>query len=657
MRKGFPFPWLVVVWVIWFPGSPIGFAQSPVLDSLWKAWQDPSNADTLRLEAFDKIIWSKYLYNQPDSAFLLAQQAYDFAGKRDLKKFMGFALNAQGISWRLRGDYPKALEYYTRCLEIREEMGDMKRVAGSLNNIGLIYSFLDQHTKALEFYKRSLKIYEDIGDKPESAYVLNNIGILYAGHKDKSRALEYFERSRAISEEIGDKKGVADCLNNIGNNYKDQGKYDEALKRYELGLLTYQEIGEKKGTADCLINIGHTKRAQGHLEEAKTNYEKSLQGYLEIGDKYGIVNCYIGLGRAYSDQSRFQAAVIECHKAYALAKEIESISTQRDACKCLYDANKALGNTEQALVFHERMLDLTDSLQTEETNQQLERMEFQKQILADSLQQEEEKLRIRIENEKQLARESRRRNFAIAGGGFFILLAAGLFHRVRYIRKSKAVIEKERDRSDHLLLNILPSEIAEELKEHGRSVAREFDCVSILFTDFRNFTQTSERMSAQKLVEEIHTCFEAFDAICEEYGIEKIKTIGDSYMAAGGLPVPSDESVKRTVLAGIAMAAFILKRKKVQEAAGHTPFEMRVGIHTGPVVAGIVGVKKFQYDIWGDVVNTASRMETACEIGRVNISQDTYRYIQHDPLFKFESRGKIQTKGKGELEMYFVTLA
>ena len=225
------------------------------------------------------------------------------------------------------------------------------------------------------------------------------------------------------------------------------------------------------------------------------------------------------------------------------------------------------------------------------------------------------------------------------------------------MRRSRKQIAYEKERSDELLLNILPSEIAEELKEKGRADARSFDMVSILFSDFKGFTQISEKLSAEELVGEINTCFKIFDAICEKYEIEKIKTIGDSYMAAGGIPVPTDESVKNTVFAALEMSAFMINRRLEQEAKGEISFEMRVGIHTGPVVAGIVGVTKFQYDIWGDTVNTASRMESSGEVGRVNISRSVYDLVKEDPIFKFQPRGKVQAKGKGVIEMWFVEKA
>jgi class 3 adenylate cyclase len=348
-------------------------------------------------------------------------------------------------------------------------------------------------------------------------------------------------------------------------------------------------------------------------------------------------------------------AIKWCEEALALAAVANDLKMQIEACRCLYEAHKLLNNGVKALDYHERLLILSDSLQMKETSKQLQEVEFQRLLFKDSIATAEKERNIQVAHQKEVDKKIQTRNLFAGGGLLAILLAGAFFSRWRYVRKSRDIISKEKDRSDNLLLNILPAEIAEELKLNGKAEARDFDMVSILFTDFKGFTLASEKLSARDLVSEINTCFEAFDGIMGSYSIEKIKTIGDAYMAAGGLPVPTDDSVKNTVLAALEMQDFISLRKAKLDSEEKPGFEMRVGVHTGPVVAGIVGVKKFQYDIWGDTVNTASRMESSGEVGKVNISQATYEILKHDPDFAFEPRGKIQAKGKGEIEMYFVT--
>lgn len=214
------------------------------------------------------------------------------------------------------------------------------------------------------------------------------------------------------------------------------------------------------------------------------------------------------------------------------------------------------------------------------------------------------------------------------------------------------LIAKEKKRSDELLLNILPEEVAEELKAKGSADAKQFDEVTVLFTDFKDFTQLSEKLIPKDLVAEINACFSAFDLIMQKHGIEKIKTIGDAYMAVGGLPTINNSHATDVVNAALDIQAFMHDHKTQKQAVGEPFFEVRIGIHTGPVVAGIVGIKKFQYDIWGDTVNTASRMESSAEEGKVNISGTTYERVKN--TFACTYRGKIQAKGKGEIDMYFV---
>jgi len=626
------------------------------LDSLFGVWNDVSQTDSIRLNALGTIARNGFLFSKPDSAFYYAQMQYDFASKSGIKIEMANALNTQAGSFYVRGNNAKALDYLNRSLVISKKIGDKKGLTKSIGNVGLIYAAQDNYPKALGYYLQSLKIWEEIGDKKGIATTLNNIGNIYQEQSDFPKALDYYHRSLENQEAIGDTKGISASLNNIGTIYQEQGKYAEAINNFERSINIQEKIGNQKGIASALSNLGNIYGEKGELTEALEYYRKSLHIREAIGDKKGMAISYNGLGITFNRREEYSNGLIECLKGLELAEEVGAFLDQKFACQCLYDAYKALNQGNEALVYLEKMQIITDSLNSEETSKNLQQMEFAKQVYQDSVVTAEKERLIDEAHKEEVQKQNKTRNILAIGGGVILLLAGTIYSRLRFVRKSKASLQVEKDLSENLLLNILPADIAAELKEKGRADARDFDRVSILFTDFKGFTAASEKLSAKELVSEINACFEAFDGIMDKYKVEKIKTIGDAYMAAGGLPIPSDDSVKNTVMAALEMQDFIIKRKKEMDIKGLPAFEMRVGIHTGPVVAGIVGVKKFAYDIWGDTVNTASRMESSGGVGKVNLSQATYNELKDDSDLAFESRGKIQAKGKGEIEMYFVEL-
>jgi len=243
--------------------------------------------------------------------------------------------------------------------------------------------------------------------------------------------------------------------------------------------------------------------------------------------------------------------------------------------------------------------------------------------------------------------------FTLIAVTIFFSIIISIYDNTRTAATNALALEKAK--SEKLLLNILPEAVAEELKEKSKYEARQYDNTTVLFTDFVGFTKISEKLPAKQLVEEIDTCFTTFDEIIERNGLEKIKTIGDSYMAVGGVPEVNNSHAKDAVTAAIEIRDFVENRKTEKLKKGELAFDIRIGIHTGSVVAGIVGTKKFAYDIWGDTVNTASRMESSCDIGKINISNTTYELIQAD--FDCTHRGKLTAKNKGEIDMYYVNSA
>ncbi len=213
-------------------------------------------------------------------------------------------------------------------------------------------------------------------------------------------------------------------------------------------------------------------------------------------------------------------------------------------------------------------------------------------------------------------------------------------------------LNQERVKSDSLLLNILPASVAEELKANDTVIPRQYQSASVLFTDFVGFTQISEGLTPKELIAELDACFSRFDEITKRHKLEKIKTIGDSYMAVGGVPSANHTHAVDTVLAALEIQSLMIELAELKKRQNQPFWQLRLGIHTGPLVAGVIGREKFAYDVWGDTVNTASRLESSGVAGRINISGATYEQVKD--CFVCEYRGKISAKHKGEIDMYFV---
>ncbi len=422
-------------------------------------------------------------------------------------------------------------------------------------------------------------------------------------------------------------------------------------------ILTYAKSeGNLQDIDDASANIGAVKADIGQLDSAEY-YLMAALASARAGGKHGRMAIqYSNLADLAERRNAPRRAIMLLDSALIHARSANDLAQQVKIENGLRMDYEKLGDLRAALEHANERYALNDSLLNDRKVKALAEM----QEKYESEKKAKEILGLRAENlqsELEKSRAKRARNIFMFTGIAILMAAGGLWNRLLFTRRSRAAIQKEKDRSEELLLNILPEEVAEELKAKGEADAKLIEHVTVLFTDFKGFTAMSEKLSPKELVRDIHECFSAFDHIIEKHGIEKIKTIGDAYMAAGGLPTPNNTHALDVVRAALEIRDFIAQGKALKVAKGLPYFEIRVGIHTGPVVAGIVGVKKFAYDIWGDTVNTASRMESSGEPGQVNISGTTHDLVKDRAELRFTHRGKVQAKGKGEMDMYFVEAA
>ncbi len=442
-------------------------------------------------------------------------------------------------------------------------------------------------------------------------------------------------------------------LNNLGIAQAMRNETESATNTFHLAYREAVEDHNEKYIEKALINLGSVKGMSGDLDSSYYFINTAAANAKKNADIDNYMSILLNLANIDMERHRYKQAIVTLDSVASLAENRKDVGTFVMVQKSRSELYARMKNYEAAYRFLTEYVKSNDEFLDQErvkaVTEMMEKYESEKK--ARQIQQLQlDKLDATLKTE----RIANARNRYLYVGIFFLLGAIGIYTRLQYVHKSRTAIQKEKDISEGLLLNILPASVAEELKQKGYAEAMHFDISTILFSDFKGFTTISETLTAAQLVEEINVCFKAFDEIITKYGIEKIKTIGDSYMAAAGIPANNTASVSDTVHAALEMQDFILARIEERNKQDLPSFQMRIGLHTGPVVAGIVGVKKFQYDIWGDTVNIASRMESSGMVGKVNISEATYRHVKDNPDFVFSPRGKIAAKGKGEMEMYFV---
>lgn len=629
---------IIIHLVLLFSFSAGSFANG--IDSL-KNLLKTSLADSTRIDVLNALSVS-YFTDNPDTSIVIAVSAKALAEKINYKPGLALALKNMGRGYYMKGEYVDAIKKWQLALDVYRQMNDKSGVANMLGNMGAVYFNKGDDAKSLELHLQSLKIAEENSDTLRIVTQLTNIAGVYSNKvATYNKALEYFLRSYKLSRVIKDDYLIGVSSGNLGEIYYKMNDDSTALVYLNESARAFE------GTEDLPYADNYIGRVYTHRKEFDKAIQKHMQAYelsKKLDTRLDVAQSLIGLAQAYYAKGDIGLSIDAYKRSIEYSIPLNATAELKDAYQGLAESYKKQKDFANAFRYHELLLAVKDTMYNIDTDKKLGSLEF-----AFNIEKKESEIKLLNKDKEIQQRELQRQKLVRNGfiGGFAIVL---LFASVFFTQRNK--IGKAKKRSDELLLNILPEETAEELKATGTAKAKSFEQVSVLFTDFKNFTQASEKLSPEELVAEINHCYSEFDRIITRYGIEKIKTIGDSYMCAAGLPVPNKTHPFDIVSAALEMVQFIEKNKQERIAIGQPYFELRLGVHTGPVVAGIVGIKKFAYDIWGDTVNTASRMESSGEIGRVNVSGSTYEIIKD--TFTCTYRGKVEAKNKGVIDMYFV---
>lgn len=510
------------------------------------------------------------------------------------------------------------------------QKGTKLRISGDLNNsLNAFFKSQEAATKA-----------KYIAGQGSS---FSSIADVYSVMGNSKNAMEYYNKAITILRKTDNPIGLASALLNAGDEYLKDKKYDLALVYFEESGVIFNKADYLIGSAYNLGNIGMVYAEQGKNELAESYITKAIKILEDLKDYYAISDYLTYMSDIYLKKNEWVIAVNYAQRSLILAQRYglkEQISNSNLKLSELYQKK---GDDTKSLQYYKDHIAYRDSVTNLKSVQQM--ADLRTNFEVSKKQSEVDLLNQGKKNRQILATSSLISLFLV------FLLALGMYRRYKFIKKTNVIIEEEKNRSDSLLLNILPVETAFELKKNGKVLAKKFESVTVLFTDFESFTHYAEKLSPEKLVEIVDYYFSKFDEIIEKYNLEKIKTVGDCYMCAGGLPFPTKDHAFKMALAAFEMVEFV-KDSKNNNPLNHTRFEIRIGINSGPVVAGVVGTKKFAYDIWGDSVNIASRMESNSESGKINISENTYELIKDN--FDCVYRGEIEVKNRGMMKMYFI---
>jgi len=627
--------------------------------------------DTTRVQLLNKL--SNELRNRnPDSALLCAKEALRIAEASSYTSGLGRALVNMGNVYRNLGDYHRALECLNRALNIAEQSHNMPLMTNALNGIGVVYIRQGSHDLALEPLLRSLRLADSIDDKRAAASALDNIGIIYLRQGNDDKAASALFRSLALAESLGDKRISSIALNDLGIMYRSRKLYDSALLYYGRSLAIKRELRDKQGSALTMNGIGITYRNQGKFDAALGQFFGALQLQEELRFQPGIATALSDIAQTYLQQNKYRESIVYAERCINVARTIGAKADLRNAYHTLAEAHDQSGNQARAFAYFRLYAAMKDSI----FNEDIARKSTELSAYYDN-EVREKQIRL-LERDRKLQRlELEQKNLLLAtltSLGVLVLMSVILLVRqIRERRRSEVALRRQNEEilrqqhllkeqssaleaayaeSERLLANTLPLSIVERLKRGESTIADRLDSVTVLFADIVGFSSIATQSSPEDLVQMLDSIFSDIDGIANTYTLEKIKTIGDCYMLTGGLfetshkdMIPHAERVAQAALA-------IHHTLKVFQQATGLPLAVRIGIHIGPVVAGIIGKKRFAYDLWGDTVNIASRMESHGEAGKIHCSEDVYAVLSE--RFVFEERGTIDVKGKGRMKTYFL---
>ncbi len=576
-----------------------------------------------------------------------------------------------------------ALDHFNSALMMYSQLGSTLKVASVNRNIGRLHQITGHDSLALEHFRRALSIFEEHGTQQDILHVLSSMGTSHFNRDEYNEALTCFEKSLALCESIGDQTYLPTLIGNMGNVYCHTGQYPLALQSFRRALALHETQDTKNGAALVIGNLGNLYSLVGDTETALEHYLRALSAHRELGNHNSVAVCTLNLGLLYQTKREYTVALNFLNQALLLFVSQDNHAQAERVGVCRVSVLLGMQDYDEA---EQQMKKLTISTSSSPATRSLHVINM---ALLSEYHGDLDSARKQLLVAKTLAETANLREYTADCCRHLRDLsakqndlAAYIEHNDEYQRITEeihgkeatqrlAMIEaerkieaelRERDKERALLYGALPETVAKRMLR-GEEVTGDYsEYASVIFLDIVGFTAISDRIPPGHVVHLLSQIFSALDDVCKRHGVTKIKTIGDSYMAVSGVPEVHVDHAQRAARVAVEMLKTLdqlsITQPPGQEDTSWTRYggtiQVRIGMHSGPVTAGVIGTERLQYDVWGDTVNVASRMESTSEPGRIQVSEAFANSLGPHAPMPLTPRGTIDIKGKGLMHTFWL---
>lgn len=589
------------------------------------------------------------LNSNPNQALELARNAFAEAEKANDVEGQCRALVLRGVGNYKIDKYDLALSRLNEAVTYCQKYGDTSNLSFATYWLGNIHLHNGDYAKALNCYMQVVELATRTYDNKNLVRALDGKASIYESLGDLEKAEELYNDAFAIAQKIGFKEWYPTIYFSMANLAYAKGDMNTAIAKYKESIAESEAVGNLNNKANSLQQLASVYYGKNESRTAMEYIQQAMDIFQQTGSLSSFSYSRLLMAAILLKDKQWDDALALAQKSYQEGKSKKETRLQRDAAEILYYAYLGKGNNAKALESHVLFHNLSESEYKDEVSRKVTQQELQSNFERERAIESAKQAKINAEKDTKLAEENMVKKLYMIGFGFILVIAGLSIFAFVQKRKDTSLIANEKNKSDKLLLSILPADVIADIKQSGN--VHHIQPSTVLFADIKNFAKGAGA-DLSRLNELKEHSIKKLDDIALRYRLNRVKNISDACLYVAD-PIPDGQAgAQNAMQAATEMVDYIERLKDEQLKKGEQYVDVSIGMHSGPMIAGIVGVRKTDHDIWGDAVNIAARMEQHSEAGKLNISETTYELVKGK--YKGRHHGKITDRNNNEIEMFFI---